>query len=287
MDGHLTRSVESVSYDSHEYIPIHIQPHLVLEYACERMSAVQGRMAFKRMALSELSVRQFTMLFWLIFCAHFQEGSEGKQNELLAIIGAQQVKMLKALRSNTDFFYKGYPYLVSSAISWAFHYMFPGSRHLYTSRFKHQVFVLVNQVLLGYSLCPTSMQVARKRYFPDEVLLDETQQNNPSSASAASGQPENSSGTSAAFHSSSDASLLQNVWPAESNATTPAESKAARPFTSPESGRAQAPRVVQAKAATASTNHRVSNIGKTLREFQSTAGSRHHGLQVRTRRLET
>lgn len=48
-----------------------------------------------------------------------------------------------------DFFFKHYPFVIASAILWAFHYLCPGSRHLYSNAFKRVLHLQSTRVLTG------------------------------------------------------------------------------------------------------------------------------------------
>lgn len=54
-------------------------------------------------------------------------------------ISSRYVKMLASLQANMDFLFRIYPYAVASGVCWGFHYVFPGSRHLYSPDFKNEV----------------------------------------------------------------------------------------------------------------------------------------------------
>lgn len=95
-----------------------------------------------------------------------------QQRALVEDISAKYVKMIATLHSNIDYIFRIYPYAVASAVCWGFHYLFPGSRHLYSTEFKNDVYLFVCQLLLGLKLCPVSVQSMRRQYFPDEILDD-------------------------------------------------------------------------------------------------------------------
>lgn len=95
-----------------------------------------------------------------------------QQRALVEELSAKYVKMLATLLGNIDYIFRIYPYAISSGVCWGFHYLFPGSRHLYTSEFKNEIYLFVCQLLLGLKLCPVSVQSMRRQYFPDEILDD-------------------------------------------------------------------------------------------------------------------
>lgn len=48
-----------------------------------------------------------------------------------------------------DFFFKHYPFLVANAVLWGFHYLCPGSRHLYSNAFKRVLYLQCARILSG------------------------------------------------------------------------------------------------------------------------------------------
>ena len=48
-----------------------------------------------------------------------------------------------------DFFFKHYPFLVANAVFWGFHYLCPGSRHLYSNAFKRVLYLQCARILSG------------------------------------------------------------------------------------------------------------------------------------------
>lgn len=95
-----------------------------------------------------------------------------QQRALVEELSAKYVKMIASLHGNIDYIFRIYPYAIASAVCWGFYYLFPGSRHLYSTEFKNEIYLFVCQLLLGLKLCPVSVQSMRRQYFPDEVLDD-------------------------------------------------------------------------------------------------------------------
>ena len=139
MDGFVTRSVESVSYENGKVEPIALSPKLLLAYTIARIRLAEGKKRLSKAVLCDLSVLQFHSVFWYIFCHYFQPNSTNLQRILLDTISSQYVQMLTSLRGNKDFVYQVYPYTIASAVCWGFHYLFPGSRHSFTPAFKTKV----------------------------------------------------------------------------------------------------------------------------------------------------
>ncbi|KAL3660910.1 hypothetical protein V7S43_013927 [Phytophthora oleae] len=182
IEGHITRTVESFVYGIHDgdlgggatnsRSSIYMNTNLLLLHTFERIHTSHGRRNFKRFLLSELSGALFEEVFWLVFCHFYQKNSLAQQRTLADEISAKYVKMVAALRGNIDYLFRVYPYAIASGVCWGFHYLFPGSRHLYTPEFKNDVYLFVCQLLLGLKMTPASVQSMRRQYFPEEVVDD-------------------------------------------------------------------------------------------------------------------
>ncbi|KAF0770435.1 hypothetical protein AaE_002584 [Aphanomyces astaci] len=170
IERHVTRTVDSVltSADSNNKRNIDLNAKLLLSHTIEKMRIVQGKKTFKRFVLTEISCTQFEQIFWLVFTRIFQKNADDADQ--MECICALYVKMLSVLRLNKDLIFRIYPYAIAGSVCSGFHYLFPGSRHLYVHDFKHQVFVIVCELLLGLKLCPISVQMMRKQYFPEDQL---------------------------------------------------------------------------------------------------------------------
>ncbi|KAF0687827.1 Aste57867_20479 [Aphanomyces stellatus] len=173
IERHVTRTVDSVlsSTDSSKK-SIELNAKLLISHTVEKMRIIQGKKTFKRFALTELSCTQFEQIFWLVFSKIFQKNSTNEQHKIMESICSQYVKMLSVLRLNKDLIFRIYPYAIAGSVCSGFHYLFPGSRHLYVNDFKNQVFVIVCELLLGLKMCPISVQMMRKQYFPEDLLED-------------------------------------------------------------------------------------------------------------------
>lgn len=217
IEGHITRTVESyvhaqtysnasgANIDSvADGSSVHVHTRLLLLHTYERMRIAYGKKNFKRFLLSDVSNALLEDVFWLTFCHNFQSKSTRlQQRALVDELSARYVKMIASLQNNIDAVFRMYPYAVASAVCWGFHYLFPGSRHLYTVDFKNGVFKFVCQLLLGLEICPVTVQAMRRQYFPDEVLEDLSVRNKQMRASASAGAIPLASGSS----NSSDAHL--------------------------------------------------------------------------------
>ncbi|TYZ62281.1 hypothetical protein PybrP1_011400 [[Pythium] brassicae (nom. inval.)] len=179
IEGHVTRTVESYAYTVGESDgggggsnAVYVNSKLLLLHTFERIRITNGKKGFKRFLLSEVSSTLFEEMFWLSFCHFYQKKSMPQQRALVDELSAKYVKMLATLRGNIDYIFRIYPYAIASGVCWGFHYLFPGSRHLYTSEFKNDIYLFVCELLLGLKLCPVTVQSMRRQYFPDEVLDD-------------------------------------------------------------------------------------------------------------------
>jgi len=158
IERHVTRTVDSVLVATENKRHIELNAKLLIAHTCEKMRIIQGKKTFKRFALTDLSCRQFEEIFWLVFSKIFQKvncifvleyrfsadkygfkSAEEEERKIMESICSQYVKTLSFLRTNKDLIFRIYPYAISSAVCSGFHYLFPGSRHLYTNDFKNEV----------------------------------------------------------------------------------------------------------------------------------------------------
>ncbi|RHY93312.1 hypothetical protein DYB37_000543 [Aphanomyces astaci] len=147
IERHVTRTVDSVltSADSNNKRNIDLNAKLLLSHTIEKMRIVQGKKTFKRFVLTEISCTQFEQIFWLVFTRIFQKNADDADQ--MECICALYVKMLSVLRLNKDLIFRIYPYAIAGS-----------------------VFVIVCELLLGLKLCPISVQMMRKQYFPEDQL---------------------------------------------------------------------------------------------------------------------
>ncbi|KAJ0403691.1 hypothetical protein P43SY_003803 [Pythium insidiosum] len=205
LEGHITRTVESVAYgrsptrasvvagmptssrDPGELslslspatapptpLPatIPVNAKLLLLYTFERVRVAHAKKSLKRLLLSDMTCSLFEDLFWLVFCHFFQKNSLAHQRHLVEAVSARYVKLLTTMRSSADYVLRVVPYAIASGICWGLHYLFPGSRHLYTTSLKNDIYLFVCELLLGLKLCPVSVQTMRRQFFPEEMLDD-------------------------------------------------------------------------------------------------------------------
>ena len=152
-----------------------MNPRLLLSYACERVTLPSGFKVFKHFTLSPMSCQLFVYLYWYVHCRFFQDNSEKEQLHLLDQVARVYVKLLNSnsLRPHRDFFFRSFPYVVANAIFSAFHYLCPGSRHLYTSAFKRILHLQIARLLTGHDVSISSLQCERHRLFPDENIKND------------------------------------------------------------------------------------------------------------------
>eukprot|EP00904_Undaria_pinnatifida_P003688 jgi/Undpi1/1331/HiC_scaffold_11.g04723.m1 len=151
--------------------PNEMNPKLLLSYACERTVLPGGTRMFKHFATSTESQHLFVYMFWFIHCKFFQEESRREQAHLLRAVAGRYVGVLgtEGMDEYKDFFFKHYPFLVANAVFWGFHYLCPGSRHLYSNAFKRVLYLQCARILSGIEITPSSTTEMRTKLFPDET----------------------------------------------------------------------------------------------------------------------
>ncbi|CAM9625683.1 unnamed protein product [Discosporangium mesarthrocarpum] len=178
-----------------ESFPIPVQgnemnPKLLLSYACERIVLPGGARIFKHFVMTVESQQLFVYLFWFVHCKFFQENSQDEQAHLLRLVSAKYVKVLgmEGMDDYKDLFFKHYPFLVANAIFWGFHYLCPGSRHLYSNAFKRVLYLQCARFLSGVEVTPALITEMQAKLFPDEVgeAAEDLDYHPPSMHSAAS-----------------------------------------------------------------------------------------------------
>lgn len=156
-----------------------LDPDLLLRYALERINLPSGRKLFTALIKQPLVQSYFVSLFWLIKVKFFEndakEQIEAREMFLLRLLSLdyrQFVEML-ALRTHAehekDFVFKYLPFILTNAVFYAFHYIFPGSRHAYSIGFKKTVYMQIVQVMHGFQVCQISVKVSWAKLFPDDV----------------------------------------------------------------------------------------------------------------------
>lgn len=80
-----------------------------------------------------------------------QEDSRREQAHLLRFVASRYVAVLSTdgMEEYKDFFFKHYPFVVANAVLWGFHYLCPGSRHLYSNAFKRVLYLQCARILSG------------------------------------------------------------------------------------------------------------------------------------------
>lgn len=80
-----------------------------------------------------------------------QEDSQKEQVHLLQAVANRYVAVLgtEGMDDYKDFLFKHYPFVIANAIVWGFHYLCPGSRHLYSNAFKRVLYLQCARILSG------------------------------------------------------------------------------------------------------------------------------------------
>lgn len=90
------------------------------------------------------------------------------------------LKMLQKVKtlSKRDMLSKYLPFATGYAIITGYRYLCPGSRHLYTARFKSEVFEECSHLLLSYEFSPASIRITRLVLFPmdAEAFIEEPEE---------------------------------------------------------------------------------------------------------------
>lgn len=156
-----------------------LDPDLLLRYALERINLPSGRKLFTALIKQPLVQSYFVSLFWLIKVKFFEndpkEQIEAREMFLLRLLSfdyRQFVEML-ALRTHAehekDFVFKYLPFILTNAVFYGFHYIFPGSRHAYSLGFKKTLYMQIVQVMHGFQVCQISVKVSWAKLFPDDL----------------------------------------------------------------------------------------------------------------------
>ena len=152
-----------------------MRPKILLSLACEKIVLPSGDALIKRLAVSGTSCNLFVYMYWFVHCRFFQGGNECEQEYLLGKVAVIYTGLLslKSLESHKDFFFKHYPFILSQSIILGFRYLCPGNQSLFTSHFKRILYHEVTQILSGCNVCPVSVNVLRGKLFPEELLEQE------------------------------------------------------------------------------------------------------------------
>ena len=157
-----------------------MDPLLLLRYSIERMQLPAHEQLF-RWLISQTAVQNyFTYLLWLIKVKFFQsEGGPKHEKYLLSEMSLYYAAIISLLSERThaehekDHVYKYLPYLLCTAVYYGFHFLCPGSRHLYTKGFRKTILMQIVQIMNGVQLCPISVKVSWAKLFPDEAHEEE------------------------------------------------------------------------------------------------------------------
>jgi hypothetical protein len=158
-----------------------MDPELLLNYSLERISLPSGDTLFHRFFKNMCVQQYFVYMFWFIKVLFFkcEEEDESVQKFLLRKLGVEYVKIVDTLSKTShgenkkDFVFRFFPYILTNAVYYAFFFLCPGSRHLYSKGLRKTILVQIVQVMHGVQLCPVSVRVSWAKLFPDEVQDEE------------------------------------------------------------------------------------------------------------------
>eukprot|EP01041_Mallomonas_annulata_P002564 gene2564-5005_t len=203
MEAYVTRSVTEVEFrlPKHEdNFPISVRwsskdprsntsdnadgemdPELLLQYSLERINLPSGENVFRWLVKQPILHSYFVNLFWFTKVKFYQRDGSSREEEkhLLKILSAEYVNIVELLsrhapaENEKDFIFRYIPYILASSVFYAFYFLFPGGRHLYTKGFKKTVLLQIVQILFGIQLCPISIKVNWAKLFPEEAQEDD------------------------------------------------------------------------------------------------------------------
>lgn len=194
-----------VHYDAKAYFPVSVKYHVdetkdqerlekeglsnpegdmnlrvLLLYAIERISLQSGEALFRRMAKSVIMQEYLLALFWLVKLKFFQpDSTEDDEGYLLQLMAKNYVKIVEFMavvahaEYEKDYVFKYLPFIFCNAIYYAFHSLFPGSRHIYTRAFRKTILIQVVQIMHGVQLSQLSVKVSWAKFFPDDIQENE------------------------------------------------------------------------------------------------------------------
>ncbi len=151
-------------------------PDLLLHYALERTQLPVYENTFRWLCTQPMVQECVVFMFWLCKVKFFQKESRAEDEAFLVDgVSQQYVRIVELLAVKAhaeyekDYIYTYLPYIIANAVSWAFHYLCPGSRHLYTKGFHKTILLQVIQIFHGIQLCPATVKANWLKLFPDDV----------------------------------------------------------------------------------------------------------------------
>eukprot|EP00605_Chrysophyceae_sp_TOSAG23-4_P000603 GSChrysophyteH1.ASY1.ANO1.680.1 assembled CDS len=157
-----------------------MDPLLLLRYAIERTQLPAHEQLFRWLIAQVPLQGYFVYLLWLIKVKFFQnEDDPSHELYLMRELSNYYAVIITLLAERThaehekDHVYKYLPYVLTTAVCYGFHYLCPGSRHLYTKGFRKTVLMQIVQMMNGLQLCPISVKVGWTRLFPEEAHEEE------------------------------------------------------------------------------------------------------------------
>ena len=71
--------------------------------------------------------------------------------------------------SKRDLLHKYLQFATAHAVIAGYRYLCPGSRHLYTSKFRTEVFEESSRLLMSYEFSPESIKITCSKLFPEDI----------------------------------------------------------------------------------------------------------------------
>lgn len=150
-------------------------PELLLRYSMERMNLPSGRRLFLSLINLKIIQKYFVFLFFLIKIKFFEGDNTILEQSFILLLLSKEYKLLLELLNNNckeehekDFVFKYLPYILTNAIFFAFYYLFPGSRHIYTKGFKKTLYMQIIAIMHGFQVCPIAVKVSWGKIFPED-----------------------------------------------------------------------------------------------------------------------
>jgi hypothetical protein len=151
---------------------------VLLLYAIERITLQSGEALFRRLAKERIMQSYLLCLFWLVKLKFFQpDSTDHDEGYLLQMMSKDYVKIVEFMAVTAhaeyekDYVFKYLPFIFCNAIYYAFHSLFPGSRHIYTRAFRKTILIQVVQVMHGVQLSQLSVKVSWAKLFPDDIQV--------------------------------------------------------------------------------------------------------------------
>ena len=157
-----------------------MDPLLLLRYSIERINIPAHEQMYRWLISQTAMHNYYVHLFWLIKVKFFQNETDPENEKyLMKEMSNYYAIIITLLAERThaehekDHVYKYLPFLLCNAVYFGFHFLCPGSRHLYTKGFRKTILMQIVQMMNGLQLCPISVKVSWSKLFPDEAHEEE------------------------------------------------------------------------------------------------------------------